>query len=122
MSVIGIPINLFIYFTKSFILGFSISSFILQYKSKGCLLSLIYIFPHQIINIIIYTTLLMFSMNFSKRLICSMKSKKLISFQVTFKRYSAILLISIVIITITTVIEIFVTPFLIEKILFIIKQ
>lgn len=121
MSVVGIPINLFIYFAKSFILGFSISSFILQYKSKGCLLSLIYIFPHQIINIIIYTVLLMFSMNFSKRIIYSMKSKKSVSFQTTFKRYNVIFLLSLAIITITTVIEIFAPPFLIEKILFIIK-
>lgn len=121
MSVIGIPINLFIYFAKAFILGFSISSFILQYKSKGCLLSLIYIFPHQIINIIIYTVLLMFSMNFSKKIICSIKSKKTISFQTTFKKYSAILLLCLVIVTITTVFEIFVSPFIIRKILFIIK-
>lgn len=121
MSVIGIPINLFIYFSKSFIIGFSISSFILQYKSKGCLLSLIYIFPHQIINIIIYTVLLMFSMNFSKKLIYSIKSKKSVSFQTTFKRYTVIFLLSLAIVTITTVIEIFITPLLIEKILFIIK-
>lgn len=121
MSVLGIPINLFIYFAKSFIIGFSISSFILQYKSKGCLLSLIYIFPHQIINIIIYTVLLMFSMNFSKKLIYSMKSKKSVSFQTTFKRYTVIFLLSLAIVTITTVIEIFITPLLIEKILFIIK-
>lgn len=121
MSVLGIPINLFIYFAKSFIIGFSISSFILQYKSKGCLLSLIYIFPHQIINIIIYTVLLMFSMNFSRRLINSIKSKKSVSFQTTFKRYTVIFLLSLAIVTITTVIEIFITPLLIEKILFIIK-
>lgn len=121
ISVIGIPINLFIYFAKSFMIGFSISAFILQYKSKGCLLALIYIFPHHIINIIIYTILLLFSMNFSKRIIQSMKSKKPVSFQLAFKRYSVIFLFSLLLISFTTIIEIFVTPFLIEKILFMIK-
>ena len=61
MSVVGIPINIFIYFAKAFMLGFSISAFILQYKAKGCLLSLIYIFPHHIINIMVYMILLIFS-------------------------------------------------------------
>lgn len=121
LSVVGIPINIFIYFTKAFILGFSISSFILKYKVKGCLLSLIYIFPHHIINIVIYTVLLIFSINFSKRIIFCMKSKKPISFQATFKKYCVILLFSILLIFLTTLIEIFLTPFLLEKLLFVIK-
>jgi len=121
ISVIGIPINLFIYFAKSFMLGFSISSFILQYKSKGCLLALIYIFPHHIINIFIYTILLIFSIFFSKRIINAIKSKKPVSFQNAFKRYSIIFILGLILTTITTVIEIFLTPLLIEKILFIIK-
>lgn len=121
ISVIGIPINLFIYFAKAFMLGFSISSFILQYKTKGCLLALIYIFPHHIINILIYTILLIFSIFFSKRIINAIKSKKPVSFQNAFKRYSIIFILGLILTTITTVIEIFLTPLLIEKILFIIK-
>lgn len=121
ISMIGIPINLFIYFSKTFMLGFSVSSFVLQYQSKGCLLALIYIFPHHIINIIIYTILLIFSMNFSKRLFLSIKSKKAISFQNPFKRYTVILIGAIVLISLTTIIEIFITPLLLQKILFIIK-
>ena len=87
ISVVGIPINLFIYFSKAFMLGFSISAFILQYKSKGCLLAFIYVFPHHILNIMIYTILLIFSINFSKRLIHSMKSKKPVSFQSIFNNF-----------------------------------
>lgn len=121
LSVVGIPINLFIYFAKSFILGFSMSSFILKYKVKGCMLGLLYIFPHQIINLIIYTFLLLFSMNFSKRIIISLKSKKNISFNNSFKRYVFMLLLSIFIVFITSLLEILLTPFLIDKILFIVK-
>lgn len=121
MSVVGIPINLFIYFAKAFMLGFSISAFILQYKSKGCLLALIYIFPHHIINIIVYTVLLVFSINFSKKIMHSFKNKKPVSFQNLFRRYSVIFAFGLILIAFTTIIEIFITPFLIEKILFIIK-
>lgn len=121
ISIIGIPINLFIYFAKTFMLGFSISAFVLQYQSKGCLLALIYIFPHHIINIIIYTVLVLFSMSFSKKLFLSIKSKKTISFQNTFKRYTVILAGAILLTSLTTIIEIFLTPFLLQKILFIIK-
>lgn len=121
LSVIGIPINLFIYFAKSFILGFSMSSFILKYQVKGCLLGLLYIFPHQIINLFIYTFLLLFAMNFSKRIIMALKSKKNVSFNNSFKRYVFILLLSILVVFITSLLEILLTPFLIDKILFIIK-
>lgn len=121
MSVVGILINLFIYFTKTFMLGFSISSFVLQYKSKGCLLSLIYIFPHHIINIMLYTIILIFSINFSKRVIQSIRSKKPVSFQIVFKRYCVVFGFVLLLNVLTTLFEIFVTPFLLEKILFIIK-
>lgn len=55
ISIIGLPIIIFIYFYKMFILGFSISSFILTYKLKGLLLTILYVFPAKIINILIYT-------------------------------------------------------------------
>lgn len=121
ISIIGIPINIFLFFVKTFVLGFSVSSFILTYKVKGCLISLLYIFPHHIINILIYMILLLFSMHFSFKIIQSLKSKKAVSFKLTFKRYIVILILSFILILITTAIETFITPFLIKKILFIIK-
>lgn len=121
ISVVGIPINLFIYFAKSFILGFSMSSFILKYQVKGCLLGLLYVFPHQIINLIVYTFLLLFTINFSKKIIISLKSKKNVSFNNSFRRYIFILLLSIFVVFITSLLEILLTPFMIDKILFIIK-
>ena len=54
ISVIGLPITVFLFFSKTFVLGFSISSIIVNYKLKGCLLALSYVFPHLIINIFIW--------------------------------------------------------------------
>lgn len=121
IAVIGIPINIFYYFVKSFILGFSISAIILKYKIKGCLLALIYIFPHHIINIFIYTILLMYSINFSYKLIDTIVKKKNINFKNIFNTYLFILLITIIIIVITSLIEVFLVPFFINKVLFLIK-
>ena len=69
ISVIGIPIILFMYFSKFFTLGFSISSFILTYKLKGTLIALVYIFPVQIINMIIYSLITLYAIKISNNLI-----------------------------------------------------
>ena len=121
ISAIGIPINIYLFFIKNFIIGFSLSSFILKYKIKGILLGLIYIFPHYIINIFIYALLLIFSIDFSKKIIKSLNSKKGINFNKTFKRYIVILILSIVIIILTAALEAYLMPYLIKKIIIIIK-
>ena len=92
MSVIGIPINIFYYFIKSFIIGFSISSFILTYKIKGCLYAFIYIVPHNLINLIIYTILIYFTINFSLTLIYAIFKKKNLNFKTMMNKYINILL------------------------------
>ena len=53
MSIIGVIFNIFFIYMKSFTIGFSISSFILVYKYKGILSSLVYTIPSQLINILI---------------------------------------------------------------------
>ena len=121
ISIIGIPVNIFIYFVKTFVIGFSLSAFILTYNVKGCLLGLIYIFPHHIINIAIYILLLMFSLNFSLKILKSLKSKKQMSLRLTFNRYIVILVFTLIVILLTTLTEVFVTPFIIKKIIFILK-
>lgn len=121
ISIIGIPVNIFIYFVKTFVIGFSLSAFILTYNVKGCLLGLIYIFPHHIINIAIYILLLMFSLNFSLKILKSLKSKNQMSLRLTFNRYIVILVFTLIVTLLTTLNEVFVTPFIIKKIIFILK-
>ena len=57
MSIIGIVINIFLIYLKSFMIGFSISSFFLTFKYKGLLAAFIYVFPTSIINILVYLLL-----------------------------------------------------------------
>ena len=110
MSVIGIPINLFYYFLKSFILGFTIVAFILTYKVKGCLYALLYVIPHNLINLFIFSILIYCTFNFSLTLIYGITKKKSINFKIIFNKYLYILLISIFIIFITSLYEAFILP------------
>src|SRR5574344_565590 len=43
ISIIGIPVILIMYFIKTFTLGFTITSIIAKYGSKGILYSLVYV-------------------------------------------------------------------------------
>ena len=65
ISVIGLFIVIILLFWKSFTLSFTVSSFILTYNLKGLLLSFIYIFPHLIINMLIYLYIGSYALKFS---------------------------------------------------------
>ncbi len=118
ISIIGIPINIFYYFIKSFILGFTISSFILKYKFKGCLISLLYLIPQNIINMLLFTIITYFSINFSFVLIYSLTKKKNFNIKYKFDKYSKVLLICIVGVVITSLYEGFILPIILKKLYF----
>ena len=110
MSIIGIIFNIFLIYIKGFVLGFSISSFIYVYGIKGTLASLIYIFPHQLMNVFVIIILGIYSVTFTKNLyrqIIGDKNNELKSF---LKKYFYILIISAIITLISSFIESFVTP------------
>lgn len=116
-SIIGIPIVIFMYFSKAFILGFSLSSFILQYKFKGLLLALIYFFPHHVVNILAYTLILIYSLKISFILINSIIKKKTISFKAIMNRYLIVFAVSIGMVIVASLYECFVVPFLIRNLI-----
>ncbi len=121
ISVIGLPIMIFFYFSKAFILGFSVSSIIYQYKLKGCLLAFFYVFPHHIGNILIYTFLMLYSTRLSLHISKMLLAKKTLDFKRIMTRYSMVLLISVIGVSVTSLFEVFVMPTCIEFILPIIK-
>lgn len=116
-SIIGIPIVIFMYFSKAFILGFSLSSFILQYKFKGLLLALIYFFPHHVVNILAYTLILIYSLKISFILVNSIINKKTISFKAIMNRYLIVFAVSIGMVIVASLYECFVVPFLIRNLI-----
>ena len=120
ISVIGLPIILFIYFSKTFILGFSVASIIANYKLKGCLLAFSYVFPHMIINIFVYIILTMYSLSLCLKIIQIIIKKQTLDFKFVMNKYFKILIFSIITIIITAVIEIFLTPTIMKLIISII--
>ncbi len=121
ISIIGMPIVLFMYFSKFFVIGFSISSIIKGYGLKGCLLSFAYIFPHQIIYIIAYTMLSIYSIKMSIKLISTIIKKDKIDFKPIINKYLFVLLLSIITSLLALLFEVFVTPKFINIILAILK-
>lgn len=121
ISIIGMPIVLFMYFSKFFVIGFSISSIIKGYGIKGCLLSFAYIFPHQIIYIIAYTMLSIYSIKMSIKLISTIIKKDKIDFKPIINKYLFVLLLSIITSLLALLFEVFVTPKFINLLLLLVK-
>ena len=112
---------LFMYFSKFFVIGFSISSIIKGYGLKGCLLSFAYIFPHHIIYIIVYTILTVYSIKMSIKLISTIIKKDKIDFKPIINKYLLVLLLSAIIAVLTLLFEVFITPKFINLILLLVK-
>lgn len=110
------PINVLILFYKSFIIGFSLSSFILTYSIKGTLLSIFYILPHLIINILIFCLLTAFTLKISISMIKCVIKRKDVNMRQYFNKYLSIIIMSIIIITLTSLYEGYVTPYLLKLI------
>ena len=121
ISVIGLPINIFYYFLKNFVLGFTCVSFVLTYRLKGCIFSIVYIIPHNIINMFLFTILVYYSLNFSVLLIYSIIKKKNINFKLIINKYIKVFLFIIIGILITGIYESFILPNIMKRLLFLIK-
>lgn len=119
ISIIGFtyfltPINILILFYKSFIIGFSLSSFILTYKIKGLVLSIVYIFPHLILNILLFSILTAFTLKLSIKMINHIIKKKEVNMRLYFNKYLYTSLFIIILITFTSLYESFIAPYLLK--------
>jgi len=108
ISVIGIPIILFMYFTQIFTFGFLLSSIFLKYKFKGIILALLYTVPYYLIYFITLIILTSYAFKLSIKLINSIIKKKQIDFRIIFNKYLWILLFSSITIIISSLYESFI--------------
>ena len=116
LTIIGILFNVLLTYIKGFITGFSISSIILTYKYKGLLMALLYIFPSVIFNLIVVTTLAIYSIMFSHNLLKIIISKKNNS-RLMLKKYIVILLLCILLSFISSLFEVYIFPYLLKMII-----
>ena len=118
LTVIGLLFNTFLVYITGFILGFSISAFIITYSYKGIILSLLYTLFGQLLNIIVIMILTIYSIMFSMNLIKQItKNKANINIQKQFKNYSIIFILTIIISLISSLSESFLFPTLIKLII-----
>ena len=114
ISLIGFPIIIVVLFFRCFVLGLSISSIIYSYGFKGILGSFLYIFPHQIIILILYLLLGFYSLSFCYKLFSLLFLKKTINFNYGMKRYLKILLLSVVISLVISIYEVFISTYFLK--------
>lgn len=121
LSVIGLILNNFILFFKSFVLGFSIGSIINIYLYGGLVLSFVYVFPSILINLFIYTIMVYYANNFSLCLFNVLFRKKEYKFSKLIIKYAKLLGYCAIALVISSLLETFLTPFLIKLFSFLIK-
>lgn len=117
-SMIGIIFNIFLTYLRGFIAGFSISAFILIYKYKGIVASIIYVFPTTIINLLITILIGVYSFNFTLMLYRSLFNKtNNIILKSNIKKYFVVLLISIGLVILSSLSEAFLFPSLMKLVI-----
>lgn len=121
ISVIGVPIVLLMYFSKAFVLGFSIASFILNMKAKGCLLAFVYLVPHSIVLFIAYIVLMNYALTLSLKIGSCFIKKRSIDFKGIMQRYTFILCICVIVCILMHIYEIFAVPRIMQFLLQVIK-
>lgn len=114
ISVIGVMITILIIFYKSFTLGFTVASIIYTYSIKGSILALFYVFPHLILNILIFLYLGSYSIKLSVILIKAILKKQNLNFKEFINSYLKVLLISIIFIIISSIYETFISSYILR--------
>lgn len=115
ISVIGFtyflfPLNILILFYKAFVIGFSISSFIMCYKFKGLLLSIVYVFPHHILNILFLSLITAFTTKLSIKMINHILKRHSVDLRLYFNKYMCMLLVVSILFIFTTLYETYIIP------------
>lgn len=109
ISIIGCFITLFLYLYKVFILGFELISLIINLKFNKILIIILYLLPN-VFNIIIYFIICLFSLSYSYLLFKIVFLKKEINLQLVMKKYIKILIIALILIFLSSIIEVFIMP------------
>ena len=114
ISIVGVLLVLPFLFLKSFVLGFSVGSILINFKLKGIILSLLYIVPHHVINLLIYILVCAYSIMISYRMINCMKNKLKFDFKLFMSKYTFILFFSLFILLISSLYESFILPYVLK--------
>ena len=97
ISIIGLPVVLFMFIFKSFIFGFSLSCIFYVYGINGILISILNILINKTIYQILLILITFYSVNFSIRLFKMLFLKKSYNIKESMNKYVKVLIFSLVI-------------------------
>lgn len=114
ISLIGLPIIVFMIAYKCFVVGFSISSIISVYGFKGIIGAISYTFPHQFLYLFVLMFLGFYAVGFCIKLFNYLFLKKYINFKDIMKRYLKVLLVCMIVSIILSVFETYISTYFIK--------
>ena len=114
ISIVGIPISIFYLISKSFVLGFTISSLIYTYSFNGLVPSLLYCIPF-FFNFVIIFILMFYAINFSKMLYLHLFKGSDFNLKKKTIVYTKVLLISVFLLFISALLSSYLLPILLKS-------
>ena len=120
ISIIGLPIMIFMYFSKIFVLGFSIGSIIVNFHLKGIIFALVYSLG-QALFLFGLIILMIYAMSFSFKLIDCFFKKKTFDFKLVINKYTFILGIILIVSLIASLYDSYLLPLILKKVITFIK-
>lgn len=115
ISIIGLPIMIFMYFSKIFVLGFSIGSIIVNFHLKGIMFALVYSLG-QALFLFGLIILMIYAMSFSFKLIDCFFKKKTFDFKLVINKYTFILGIILIVSLIASLYDSYLLPLILKSI------
>ena len=114
ISIIGMPLIIFSLASSAFIFGFSLSSIIYTYHFNGILKAITYLFPHQLITLLMSLFLGFYALYFGIKLFKYLFRGIDINLRSSMKRYLQVYIIVLLIFVLCSFIEVFLSPALIK--------
>lgn len=120
ISMIGVLAVILILFFKGFMLGATLSTFLLKYKLKGVLGALLYVFPCYVLNIFIYIFLCYFAVKSCVKFLKAFFKKDKLDFRTFLGKYLLSFFISLLLMLVICLLDAYITPYLLKLFTFLI--
>ncbi len=114
ISVIGVFFILFLFFMKGFTLGFSITTIFAKFNLKGLFATIFYLFPDKLLSLFLALYISYHSLCFSYKLLTFLFIDRDINIHIALRKYLKTLVIGLVISIIISIMEVFITPFVLK--------
>lgn len=112
ITIIFTPIVFFVIFYKGFLTGFLMSSFIMIFGIKGFIYSLIFTFPHEIINIIVFILFSIIMVSISYKIMRSIYNNDTINLRIFCKKVFILYISFLVVLLLSSILEIYLNHFI----------